>query len=91
LVLRDILARATQIESLRDLFAALGYEPVWESVPVEAWLGETAGIARAALIGTDLPGDLFRGCCRPGDARHAVGMVSSSARSTRWFRVWRRG
>jgi len=48
-VLRDILARATQIESLRELFAALGYEPARESVPVEAWLGETAGIARAAL------------------------------------------
>ena len=50
-MLRDILARATQIESLRELFAALGYEPARESVPVEAWLGATAGIARAALIG----------------------------------------
>jgi len=49
-VLRDILARATQIEGLHELFAALGYDPVWEPVPVEAWLGETGGIARAALI-----------------------------------------
>ena len=49
-MLRDILARTTQIEGLRELFAALGYEAVWEPVPVEAWLGETEGIARAALI-----------------------------------------
>jgi len=50
LVLRDILARTTRIESLRELFAALGYDAVWEPVPVGAWLGETEGIARAALI-----------------------------------------
>ncbi len=49
-MLRDILARTTQIESLGELFAALGYDAVWEPVPVEAWLGETEGIARAALI-----------------------------------------
>ena len=49
-MLRDILARTTQIESLRELFAALGYEPVWEPVPVQAWLGATTGVARAALI-----------------------------------------
>ena len=50
-MLRDILARTTQIENLRELFAALGYEPVWEPVPVQAWLGgDTTGITRAALI-----------------------------------------
>jgi len=49
-VLRDILARTTEIEGLRELFAALGYDAVWEPVPVDAWLGETEGIARAALI-----------------------------------------
>jgi len=36
LVLRDILARSTGIESLRELFAALGYEAAWEPVPVQA-------------------------------------------------------
>ena len=49
-MLRDILARATQIESLRELFGALGYETAWEPVPVRAWLGETANVDRAALI-----------------------------------------
>jgi len=49
-VLRDLLARTTNIESLCELFAALGYERVWEPVPVEAWLGETNGIARAAMV-----------------------------------------
>jgi len=50
LVLRDILARTTQIESLRELFDALGYEALWEPVPVLTWLGETASVDRAALI-----------------------------------------
>jgi len=49
-VLREILARTTRIESLRELFSALGYESVWEPVPVRAWLGETAVVHRAALI-----------------------------------------
>ena len=49
-MLRDILTHTTQIESLRELFAALGYEAVWEPVPVRAWLGETANVDRAALI-----------------------------------------
>lgn len=49
-MLRDILARSTRIESLRELFAALGYEAAWEPVPVQAWLGETTNVARAALI-----------------------------------------
>ncbi|PYP12216.1 MAG: hypothetical protein DMD59_00725, partial [Gemmatimonadetes bacterium] len=49
-VLRDILGRTTQIEGLRELFSALGYEAVWEPVPVRAWLGEIERISRAALI-----------------------------------------
>ena len=49
-MLRDILARTTQIEQLGALFAALGYDAVWEPVPVRAWLGEVDGVARAALI-----------------------------------------
>jgi hypothetical protein len=55
LVLRDILARTTQIESVRELFGALGYEAAWEVVPPGSWLGESvtdvAGVTRAALIG----------------------------------------
>ncbi|HWC72555.1 MAG TPA: N-6 DNA methylase [Gemmatimonadales bacterium] len=53
-MLRDILARTTQIEDLRELFTTLGYAAAWEAVPVEAWLGEEAagqaGVAQAALI-----------------------------------------
>ena len=49
-MLRQILTRTTQIESLRELFGALGYEAAWEPVPVGAWLGETANVERAALI-----------------------------------------
>ena len=49
-MLRDILARTTRIESLRELFGTLGYEAVWEPVPVRAWLGEIERISRAALI-----------------------------------------
>ena len=53
-MLRDILARTTQIESLRELFGALGYESVWEAVPSGPWLGESAldgaAITRSALI-----------------------------------------
>lgn len=53
-MLRDILARTTQIESVRELFGALGYDATWEAVPAGPWLGEraiaAAGITRAALI-----------------------------------------
>lgn len=49
-MLRDILARTGQIENLRELFAALGYEAAWEAVPPEPWLGEAAGVTRAALV-----------------------------------------
>ena len=49
-MLRDILARSTRLESLRELFGALGYDAFWEPIPVAAWLGETAGAARVALV-----------------------------------------
>ncbi len=49
-MLREILARTTRIESLGELFGALGYETVWEPVPVRTWLGETPNVDRAALI-----------------------------------------
>ncbi|HEY3221328.1 MAG TPA: N-6 DNA methylase [Gemmatimonadales bacterium] len=49
-MLRDILARTTQIERLRELFGALGYEAVWDPVPVQAWLGESGAVDRTALI-----------------------------------------
>ncbi len=53
-MLRDILRRTSDIESLRALFAALGYEAAWEAVPPGPWLGESAtevsGLTRAALI-----------------------------------------
>jgi Eco57I restriction-modification methylase len=50
LVLRDILARTTRLESLGELFGALGYDAFWEPIPVAAWLGEAAGVARVALV-----------------------------------------
>lgn len=53
-MLREILRRTSDIESLRELFGALGYEAAWEAVPPEAWLGqisiEAAGVTRAALV-----------------------------------------
>ncbi len=53
-MLRDIVARITQLESLRELFCALGYEAAWEAVPPGPWLGESvtevSGVTRAALI-----------------------------------------
>ena len=53
-MLRDILARTEQIDDLRELFVALGYEPAWEVVPPGPWLGEAAaagtGVSRASLI-----------------------------------------
>jgi Eco57I restriction-modification methylase len=53
-VLREILARAAQIEDIRELFVALGYTAASEQVPPEAWLGRErardAGVTRAALI-----------------------------------------
>lgn len=49
-MLRDILARTTRLEQLPDLFAALGYETLWEPLPVDAWLGDADGVTRAALV-----------------------------------------
>jgi len=54
LLLRDILARTTTLESLRELFSALDYELRFEVVPPGPWLGESvardAGVTRAALV-----------------------------------------
>lgn len=53
-MLRDILARTTRLESLRELFSALEYETLFEAIPPAPWLGASAvaegGIARAALM-----------------------------------------
>jgi len=49
-VLRDLLARTTRLEDLRELFGALGYDAFWEPIPVAAWLDDAAGIARVALV-----------------------------------------
>jgi hypothetical protein len=49
-VLRDILARTTQIEDVRDLFVALGYASAWEILPSTSWLGDDTRAARAALV-----------------------------------------
>ena len=53
-MLRDILARITKIEDIRELFATLGYSAAWEAVPPEPWLGEaaarSAGVTRAARV-----------------------------------------
>ena len=54
MVLRELLAKAGQIEDLGALFGALGFKPVWEAVPPGPWLGmahvEAAGVRRAALV-----------------------------------------
>src|SRR5882724_956498 len=53
-VLRDLLARTEQIDDLRHLFGALGFQAAWEPVPPGPWLGpaqaEAAGVLRAALV-----------------------------------------
>lgn len=54
MVLRELLARTEQIDDLRHLFGALGFQAAWERVPPGPWLGsaqaEAAGVARAALV-----------------------------------------
>jgi len=53
-VLRELLARTEQIDDLRHLFGALGFQAAWEHVPPGPWLGseqaEAAGVERAALV-----------------------------------------
>jgi hypothetical protein len=53
-VLRELLARTEQIDDLRHLFGALGFQAAWEPVPPGPWLGpaqaEAAGVVRAALV-----------------------------------------
>ncbi|MGE5801795.1 MAG: Eco57I restriction-modification methylase domain-containing protein [Gemmatimonadota bacterium] len=62
-MLRDILARTTTLESLRELFSALDYELRFEVVPPGPWLGESivanAGITRAALLARHGPFRVF--------------------------------
>ncbi|HEX9487523.1 MAG TPA: hypothetical protein VF976_10680, partial [Gemmatimonadales bacterium] len=53
-MLRELLARTEQIDDLRHLFGALGFQAAWEPVPPGPWLGpaqaEAAGVLRAALV-----------------------------------------
>ncbi|HKW40732.1 MAG TPA: hypothetical protein VJN39_05740, partial [Gemmatimonadales bacterium] len=53
-MLRDLLTRAEQIDDLRHLFGALGFQAAWEPVPPGPWLGpaqaEAAGVVRVALV-----------------------------------------
>jgi N-6 DNA Methylase len=53
-VLRELLTRTEQIDDLRHLFGALGFQAAWEPVPPGPWLGlaqaEAAGVARVALV-----------------------------------------
>jgi N-6 DNA Methylase len=53
-VLRELLARTEQIDDLRHLFGALGFQAAWEHVPPGPWLGatpvEAAGVVRVALV-----------------------------------------
>ena len=62
-MLRDILARTTTLESLRELFSALDYELRFEVVPPGPWLGESvvadAGVTRAALLARHGPFRVF--------------------------------
>jgi hypothetical protein len=83
-VLRDILARTTQIESLRELFGALGYEAFWEPVPVQAWLGEAAGVARVALVARHGAFRIFAlEATSPEDAARAAARRLSAGASAR--------
>ena len=54
MVLRELLTRSEQIDDLRHLFGALGFQAAWEHVPPGPWLGtapaEAAGVVRAALV-----------------------------------------
>ena len=52
MLLRDILARATGLEDLRELFKALEYETMFEPIPPGSWLGEdgAVGVSRVALL-----------------------------------------
>ncbi|MGH7644083.1 MAG: hypothetical protein ACREMR_00720, partial [Gemmatimonadales bacterium] len=53
-MLRELLRRTEQIQDLRALFEALGYQSAWEAVPPGPWLGTeravAAGVAGAALV-----------------------------------------
>ena len=53
-MLRELLARTEQIDDLRHLFGALGFQGAWEHVPPGPWLGPeqaaAAGVRRVALV-----------------------------------------
>ncbi|HVH67533.1 MAG TPA: N-6 DNA methylase [Gemmatimonadales bacterium] len=53
-MLRELLTRTEQIDDLRHLFGALGFQAAWEPVPPGPWLGtaqaEAAGVGRVALV-----------------------------------------
>ena len=63
MLLHDILARTTTLESLRELFSALDYELRFEAIPPGPWLGESivadAGVTRAALLARHGPFRVF--------------------------------
>jgi hypothetical protein len=48
-VLRELLTRTEQIDDLRHLFGALGFDAAWEPVPPGPWLGT----AQAHLLTSD--------------------------------------
>ena len=74
MVLRELLARTEQIDDLRHLFGALGFQAAWEHVPPGPWLGsaqaEAAGVVRAVLVARH---DAFRVfALEAGDPEQAV-------------------
>ena len=96
-MLREILARTRRIESLGELFGALGYEAVWESVPVRSWLGETVNVDRAALIArhgafrvfaleSPAPEDAARLAARRLSAGAERGLACALGGQRPWFR-----
>jgi len=83
------LPAQTQIESLRELFSALGYEAAWEPVPVRAWLGETANVDRAALIARHGAFRVFAlEAPAPEEAARAAHGDSPPALSAAWRARW---
>ena len=79
MVLRELLTRTEQIDDLRHLFGALGFQAAWEPVPPGPWLGpaqvEAAGVARVALVARH---EAFRVFAI--EARDAEGAVRVAAR-----------
>lgn len=80
-MLGDLLARTTRLEHLGEIFRALGYEAFWEPIPVQAWLGETAGVARIALVARHGAFRVFalEATCPEDAARVAARRLSASS------------